>query len=127
MMTIKKPELYKKILDAYLEKKIKFVSYWSYPLYTHGADHVAIDSDTKVWNTGLQPHHENSEVSNMVDLLLNQGGKMKGLPRDNKTGVKCEVDGVMEPVYFVSFDGMRIITTGVNTRNGTKEYPIIQS
>lgn len=126
-MHIVNKDFFKKIDAAYAANQIIFLSYWSYPLFTKDNGYIAKDDRTVIYNTTEVPDARNSIVANIVDHYLNEGVKRKGWKRDNKTGVKCSVPGIEIPVYFVSFDHRRIITTEINTRNGTTEYPFVTS
>lgn len=120
-MEIFDEELYAKIKRG--NKKI--VSYFSYPIGTVADTYIAED-DADTLNESMHDDPLNSEIVNTVDLLLNTAHRYLGrLARDNKEAVKCEVDGVEQSIYFISYYSRRIIATSIKNRDST-EHPINQ-
>lgn len=108
-MKIQNQELLSKILKA--EKQI--VSYFTYPLGTIGSSYIAEDE--------LPKEGIHSEIITVVDAALLAATLAMDIKRDNKTGVKCKIEGIEEFVYFVAFDLKRVICTEVNVDRGTTE------
>ena len=124
-MEIFDEELYKKIMRG--NKKI--VAYYTYPVGTVADTYIAEDEVPMPdgWNESLHDNPINSDLVNAVDFLLNTAHRYMGRQhRDNKEAVKCEIDGIDEPYYFISYDSRRIIASSINTSRGSTEYPINQ-
>lgn len=120
-MEIFNEELYEKVKRG--NKKI--VSYFSYPIGTRENSYIATD-DADTLNESMHDDPLHSDVVNMVDLLINTARRLIGRPgRDNKDAVKCEVEGIVDPIYFIGYDNRRIIATSIRNRDST-EHPINQ-
>lgn len=115
-------ELYAKIKRG--NKKI--VSYFSYPVSTN-ARYYVVEEEAEVYNESMLEEPLNSDLVNMVDVILNKAHRLMGRQhRDNKEAVKCEVEGVEQPIYFIGYDSRRIIATWIGTHRGSKEYQFSQ-
>jgi hypothetical protein len=110
MAEIKYLELLKKIIEGATD--IKCLAYYTYKTGTVGSSYIAED-ETKSWNTSLAPNDSESEITNIVDLLINFSVKELRVERDNKTAVECAIKGINVPVYFCIFDNKRIICTEI--------------
>ena len=92
---------------------IKPLTYYSYPTGTVGSSYIA--------NEDVQAE---SPVVKVVESVLDNAVSSLGLRRDNKEAVKCQVEGVDDPVYFVSYDSKRVICLKIDTTRGGTEYQI---
>ena len=110
-----------------IKAKKTLISYFSYPAYSAG-ECIASD-EAKEYNDDhrfgeFESLPQNSDLVNCVDEIIFEATKKLGIRRDNKTAVKVLVDGMVEPLYFSSFDSTRSIRTGINTSKGSTEHSL---
>lgn len=109
-------------LEDILRGKKTLISYYSYPTGTEG-EHIANESATE-FNKEIKDHPLNTTVVNAVDRVINEACARLGFRRDNKECVKVMIEGIEQPIYFVTYDLERIICTKIRFRGGT-EYSLI--
>lgn len=88
--------------------------YYSYPTGTVGSSYISMeDEDT------------DGVVVHLVNHILDAAVAHLGIHRDNKTAVRCFLNGNKEqPVYFAYYDGRCIICTEISPRSGSKEFEL---
>ncbi len=109
------------LLEQVLIGKKKFLAYYTYPTGTSSDSYIA-------WEDSHKPTSADdagAKVINCVEEVLKTAESQLQISRDNKTAVKCKIEGINEPIYFVTYDSYKIICTEINDRRGGREIPLI--
>jgi hypothetical protein len=119
-MVIKDKELWNLLLEK-LEKvgEITFVRYYPYKSGPLGQDLVI--AEDVIQNMGaireIDPAAE-SEVVRIVELLLDRGAMLAGMPRENKSSVMCQIrkhSGEVITLYFSHYESQTVISQRIRS------------
>lgn len=119
-MTIKDEELWDLLLEK-IEKtgEITFVRYYPYKSGPLGQDLViAEDVIQNLGAIGENDPAAESEVVRIVELLLDRGAMLTGMPRENKSSVMCQIrkhGGEVVTVYFSHYESQRVISQRIRS------------
>lgn len=112
------------LYDQIMKAKLTMVAYHQFPVGTASIPYIAQDH-ANVDNFTVRPSIENSDFVNKVDMLLSEAGNRCFTEfRFNREAVRCEVEGISYPIYFVAFGQQRIITRAIDPDRSSKEILI---
>lgn len=127
-MTIKDNELWNTLLRLQKEGKLKPNWYYGNRSVVGSMDSIiAEDSSKSIYvNTTNSPDPDESELVNMVDMVINSAVRTIKSSREDRNSAMCQIldeNGKTVDIYFSTYETERIISTEIRTNREPVPVP----